>query len=118
MSDYYHDDPIEEAPAGRFPSKLIASAVVVIASVFFFQGTLASNISINSGRSIEFGQSVSATAVCSGSENLSISVSMTALLDQVRFPFLLLLLNPRRASPRYITMRDISKEDFKAQEQR
>ena len=73
MSDYYHDDPIEEAPAGRFPSKLIASAVVVIASVFFFQGTLASNISINSGRSIEFGQSVSVTAVCSGSENLTVT---------------------------------------------
>ena len=73
MSDFYHDDPIEEAPAGRFPSKLIASAVVVIASVFFFQGTLASNISINSGQNIEFGQSVSATAVCSGSENLTVT---------------------------------------------
>jgi alpha-tubulin suppressor-like RCC1 family protein len=73
MSDYYHDDPIEEAPAGRFPSKLIASAVVVIASVFFFQGTLASNISINSGQNIEFGQSVAVTAACSGSENLTVT---------------------------------------------
>ena len=75
MSDYYHDDPIEEAPAGRFPSKLIASAVVIFASVFFFQSTLATNISINSGRSIEFGQSVSATAACSGSENLTVTPS-------------------------------------------
>lgn len=75
MSDYYHDDPIEEAPAGRFPSKFIASAVVIFASVFFFQGTLASNITINSGRSLEFGQSVSATAACSGSENLTVTPS-------------------------------------------
>lgn len=75
MSDYYHDDPIEEAPAGRFPSKFIASAVVVIASVFFFQSTLATNISINSGQNIEFGQSVSATAACSGSENLTVTPS-------------------------------------------
>jgi hypothetical protein len=75
MSDYYHDDPIEEAPAGRFPSKLIASAVVIFASVFFFQSTLATNISINSGSSIEFGQSVSATAACSGSENLTVTPS-------------------------------------------
>ncbi|MCX6445190.1 MAG: hypothetical protein NTY85_06650 [Actinobacteria bacterium] len=73
MSDYYHDDPIEEAPAGRFPSKFIASAVVIFASVFFFQSTLATNISINSGSSIEFGQSVSVTAACAGSENLTVT---------------------------------------------
>ena len=73
MSDYYHDDPVEVEKSGHLTSKLITSAVVVIASVFFFQGTLASNISINSGRSIEFGQSVAVTAVCSGSENLTVT---------------------------------------------
>lgn len=73
MSDYYHDDPVEEVTSGRFPSKFIASAVVIFASVFFFQSTLASNISINSGQNIEFGQAVNATAACSGSENLTVT---------------------------------------------
>lgn len=73
MSDYYHDDPVEEVTSGRFPSKFIASAVVIFASVFFFQSTLATNISINSGQNIEFGQAVSATAACSGSENLTVT---------------------------------------------
>ena len=75
MSDYYHDDPVEVEKSGHLTSKLITSAVVVIASVFFFQGTLASNISINSGQNIEFGQSVAVTAVCSGSENLTVTPS-------------------------------------------
>jgi hypothetical protein len=73
VSDYYHDDPVEEVTSGRFPSKFIASAVVIFASVFFFQSTLASNISINSGQNIEFGQAVNATAACSGSENLTVT---------------------------------------------
>lgn len=73
MSDYYHDDPVEEETSGRFPSKFIASVAVIFASVFFFQSTLASNISINSGQNIEFGQAVNATAACSGSENLTVT---------------------------------------------
>ena len=77
MSDYYHDDPIEEAPAKRFSSKFATTAVVVFASVFFFQSTLAGNISINSGRSIEFGQSVSVTAACAESQNLTVTPRST-----------------------------------------
>ena len=73
MSDYYHDDPVEEETARRFPSKFIASAVVIFASVFFFQSTLATNISINSGKNIEFGQSVSVTAACSGANDLIVT---------------------------------------------
>jgi alpha-tubulin suppressor-like RCC1 family protein len=73
VSDYYHDDPVEEETSRRFPSKFIASAIVIFASVFFFQSTLATNISINSGQNIEFGQSVSVTAACSGSENLTVT---------------------------------------------
>ena len=73
MSDYYHDDPIEEEKARPLTSKFAATAVLVFASVFFFQSTLAGNISINSGRSIEFGQAVNVTAACSGSENLTVA---------------------------------------------
>ena len=73
MSDYYHDDPIEEEKARPRTSKFAATAVVVFASVFFFQSTLAGNISMNSGRSIEFGQAVNVTAACAGSENLTVT---------------------------------------------
>ncbi len=73
MSDYYHDDPIEEEKARPLTSKFAATAVLVFASVFFFQSTLAGNISINSGTSIEFGQAVNVTAACSGSENLTVT---------------------------------------------
>ena len=73
VSDYYHDDPIEEEKARPLTSKFAATAVLVFASVFFFQSTLAGNISINSGTSIEFGQAVNVTAACSGSENLTVT---------------------------------------------
>ena len=40
---------------------------------FYYQTTLASNIALNSSRSIEFGQSVSTTAACAGSDNLLVT---------------------------------------------
>jgi hypothetical protein len=46
---------------------------VVIGSIFFFQSTLAGNISLNSGRGIEFGQSVSQAVACSGATNLTLT---------------------------------------------
>jgi len=69
----YHDDPIEEETSGRFPSKLITSAVLIFASVFYFQSTIAGSITINSKTAVEFGQSVSVTAACSGATSLTIT---------------------------------------------
>jgi len=73
VSDYYHDDPIEEEKSGTVTSKFVTTAVLVFASVFFFQSTLAGNISMNSGTGIEFGQSVNVTAACSGGSSLTVT---------------------------------------------
>jgi alpha-tubulin suppressor-like RCC1 family protein len=81
LSDYYHDDPVEyysddpveEKKSGRFPSKFITTAVLIFGSVFYFQGTIAGNITLNSRTAVEFGQSVSVTAACSGATSLTVT---------------------------------------------
>ena len=71
--DFYHDDPIEAKPGKKFQNKYLTSAVVIIASIFFFQSTFAGNISLNSGEGIEFGQAVSQTVACSGNTELTVT---------------------------------------------
>jgi hypothetical protein len=46
---------------------------LIIASVFFFQSTLAGNITLSSGSGIEFGQSVSQAVACSGGQNVTVT---------------------------------------------
>ena len=75
--DFYHDDPIEEVSKTKARSKFLSTAVVVVGSIFFFQSTLAGNISLNSGRGIEFGQSVSQAVACSGDTNLTLTPRST-----------------------------------------
>ena len=75
--DFYHDDPIEEVSKTKVRSKLLSTAVVVVGSIFFFQSTLAGNISLNSNRGIEFGQSVSQAVACSGDTNLTLTPRST-----------------------------------------
>jgi hypothetical protein len=77
--DYYHDDPIAKPSSRWLSKKLLTTAVVFFGSVFFFQTTLASNISINSSTGIEFGQGVSVTAACSGSTDLTMTPKTTFL---------------------------------------
>jgi hypothetical protein len=71
--DFYHDDPIEEKPTKKFRNNLLTPVALIIASVFFFQSTLAGNISLNSNSGVEFGQGVSQTVACSGSDNLMVT---------------------------------------------
>ena len=71
--DFYHDDPIEAKTGKKFQNKYLTSAVVIIASIFFFQSTFAGNISLNSGEGIEFGQAVSQTVACSGNTDLTVT---------------------------------------------
>jgi hypothetical protein len=71
--DFYHDDPIEVEPNVKFQRKFLTSAVVIFASVLFFQSTLAGNISLSSGAGIEFGQGVSQTVACSGETLLTMT---------------------------------------------
>lgn len=75
--DFYHDDPVEEKSTRGFKGNFLATAIVIIASAFFFQSTLASNISINSSNGIEFGQGVSVTAACSGATDLTMTPKTT-----------------------------------------
>jgi len=74
MSDYYYDDPIEEAPVRRrrIPTAL-ASILILLAAGLFVKTTLAANISINTGVPAEFGQSLAVTAACSGSSILTMT---------------------------------------------
>lgn len=71
--DFYHDDPVEEKTTRKFRNNLLAPFALIIASVFFFQSTLAGNITLSSGSGIEFGQGVAQTVACSGSDNLTLT---------------------------------------------
>ena len=75
--DFYHDDPIEEVSKTKVRSKVLSTAALIVGSIFFFQSTLAGNISLNSGRGIEFGQSVSQTVACSGETSLTLTPRST-----------------------------------------
>lgn len=71
--DFYHDDPIEEKTKRKLRTNLLTPAALIIGSVLFFQSTFAGNITLNSGASVEFGQGVSQTVACSGSDNLTLT---------------------------------------------
>ena len=75
--DFYHDDPIEEVSKTKVRSKVLSTAALIVGSIFFFQSTLAGNISLNSGRGIEFGQGVSQTVACSGETALTLTPRST-----------------------------------------
>ena len=75
--DFYHDDPIKEISKTKVRSKILTTSALIVGSIFFFQSTLAGNISLNSGRGIEFGQSVSQAVACSGETNLTLTPRST-----------------------------------------
>ena len=75
--DFYHDDPIEEKPTRKFRNNLLTPVALIIASVFFFQSTLAGNISLNSNSGVEFGQGVSQAVACSGDTDLTLTPRST-----------------------------------------
>ena len=75
--DFYHDDPIEEISKKSLRSKFLSTGVVIVGSIFFLQSTLAGNISLNSNRGIEFGQSVSQAVACSGETSLTLTPRST-----------------------------------------
>ena len=65
-ADYYHDDPDfmdQSTKSSRF-GKFFASLIFLVCGGLFIQTTLASNISLNSNGSIEFGQAVARTLAC------------------------------------------------------
>jgi hypothetical protein len=73
-SDFYHDDPLDEIKVSdkkKMPS-FFALLLLAISGTFFLQTTFATNISLNSGNPVEFGQGLSATTACSGTTQLTI----------------------------------------------
>ena len=74
MSDFYHDDPVEEVSGTRRNFKGIISLILLIAvGGTYLQTTLAANINLNSGLVVEFGQGVAATTACSGGTSLIVT---------------------------------------------
>ncbi len=77
--DFYSDDPAELGTVSgkkKF-SSLLALVLFVVVGTFFVQNTLASNISLNTGAPVEFGQGITQTVACSGATNLTITPSAT-----------------------------------------
>ena len=74
MSDFYHDDPVEELGSARKkPKALFGSVLLLFAGGLFLNTTLAANINLNSGGRVEFGQGASITTACSQGSSLTIT---------------------------------------------
>lgn len=71
---YYHDDPTSDVSASRsFLPGFLVLVLLITGGGLFVKSTLAANISLSSGRAIEFGQSVSQAVACSGSQNVTVT---------------------------------------------
>ena len=76
MSDtYYHDDPIEPEAPKRKKTSALAALVLFAVGGFYLQSTLAANLSVSSGRGIQFGQGIIQTVACSGATVLTLTPS-------------------------------------------
>ena len=75
--DFYHDDPIEEISKTKSRFKFLTTGAIILGSIFYFQSTLAGNISLSSGTGIEFGQGFSQTVACSGNTDLTLTPRST-----------------------------------------
>ena len=70
----YSDDPENlESPKPGNLHKIIGAISILIVGSFFVNSTLAANISLNSGQSVEFGQGLTQTVACSGATNLIVT---------------------------------------------
>jgi hypothetical protein len=74
-TDFYSDDPddFDGDPQRRKLPAFLAFLLLLVGGTYFVQTTLAANISLNTGSSIEFGQGITATTACSGATNLTIT---------------------------------------------
>ena len=76
---FYHDDPVEfdESPRKRKFSSIFALLALFVGAGFYVQTTLASNISLNTGAPVEFGQGVTQLTSCTGDSNLTLTPTST-----------------------------------------
>ena len=70
--DYYHDDPVVPVVKRRNFGAFGSSVMLIVAGLFL-SNTYAANISLSSGAGVEFGQGVSVTTACSGSQALTMT---------------------------------------------
>jgi hypothetical protein len=71
-ADYYCDDPV--APVVKRKNfGAFGSSVMLIVAGLFLSNTYAANISLSSGAGVEFGQGISMTTACSGSNALTVT---------------------------------------------
>ena len=73
----YHDDPSDLylKPRKKKSSTGLAVILFLAGGGIFLQGTLAANVSLNSGGAVEFGQGIAITAACSGDNVLTATPS-------------------------------------------
>jgi len=75
---YYDDDPIEKSGSrSSIFSSILALVVLLAGGGFYISSTLAANITLSSGGTIEFGQAVSQAVACSGATNLTVAPAST-----------------------------------------
>ena len=77
MSIHYHDDPVKKPAARRPLPKFIAAGLLVFYIFFIYQTTFALNFRLNSNRTLEFAQSVTATAPCTGANEITVTPRST-----------------------------------------
>jgi hypothetical protein len=71
-ADYYCDDPVAPVVKRRNFGAFGSSVILIVAGLFL-SNTYAANISLSSGAGVEFGQGVSMTTACSGSQSLTVT---------------------------------------------
>ena len=78
-SHFYHDDPVDfdETPRKRKSSSVLALLALFVGAGFYVQTTLASNVSLNNGAPVEFGQGVSQLTSCTGDSILTLTPTST-----------------------------------------
>lgn len=78
-SNFYHDDPVDfdESPRKKKFSSILALLSLFVGAGFYVQTTLASNIALNTGAPVEFGQGVTQLTSCTGDSNLTLTPTST-----------------------------------------
>jgi len=71
-ADYYCDDPVAPVVKRRNFGAFSSSVILIVAGIFL-SNTYAANISLSSGAGVEFGQGISMTTACSGSQALTVT---------------------------------------------
>jgi len=73
LLSFEHDDTEGKSSRSKRTISILSVIVLVASGSFFLKTTLAANININTGLSVEFGQGVAAATSCSGSNSLLVT---------------------------------------------